>query len=235
MKCVLLDDELPGLTYLKMLCQQIAEIEIVKAYNDPEKFVNDIDKLDFELCILDIEMPKINGVQVAGLLKDKLVIFTTAYRDYAADAFDLNAVDYVQKPVQKDRLELAVRKAIERRPVKEKIGAAIQLNTDRGKALIDADKLAFVTTSDVDSRDKVAFMLDNTSFVLKNISFEGLLKILPEGDFCRVNKKQLIAIKIISSFTFEEVISTMQEQGNPIRFSLSEVYRQHFQKLIRIS
>ena len=233
MKCVLLDDELPGLTYLKMLCQQIPGLEIVKSYNDPEKFVNDLASLDFELCILDIEMPKLNGVQVAGLLKEKLVIFTTAYREYAADAFDLNAVDYVQKPVQRSRLEIAINKAIERKGVANKKTSSIQFNTDRGKALIDPSKIAFITTSEIDSRDKIAVLFDQSSLVLKNVSFETLLKTLPDGVFCRVNKKQLLAISIVSSYTFEEVISNLQQHGKPIRFALSEVYRPQFQELMR--
>lgn len=233
LKCVLLDDEIPGLTYLKMLCQQIPELEIVKAYNDPEKFVKDLSTLDFELCILDIEMPKINGVQVANLLREKLVIFTTAYRDYAVDAFDLHAVDYVQKPVQKERLHVAVRKALERRPGKTKQNQLIQLNTDRGKTLIDVDNIAFVSTSDVDSRDKIAVMLDESSLVLKNISFGNLLTHLPRAAFCRVNKKQLIALKIVTSFTFDEITTTLTENGKPLRLSLSEAYRQQFQSVTK--
>lgn len=233
MKCVLLDDELPGLTYLKMLCQQIPGLEIVKAYNDPEKFINDLGNLDFELCILDIEMPKLNGVQIAGLLKNKLVIFTTAYREYAADAFDLHAVDYVQKPVQRSRLEIAINKAIERKSIPIKKSNSVQFNTDKGKALIDPHNIAFITTSDVDSRDKIAVLFDQSSVVLKNISFGALLKTLPEEIFCRVNKKQLVAIKIVSSYTFEEVISSLQQNGKPVRFALSEVYRPQFQELMR--
>ena len=95
LKCVLLDDEIPGLTYLKMLCEQITELEVVKTYNDPLKFLAEAPLLDFDLCILDIEMPRRDGVQVAQSLHGKMIIFTTAYREYAADAFELDAVDYV--------------------------------------------------------------------------------------------------------------------------------------------
>ena len=98
LKCVLLDDELPGLTYLKMLCEQIPEVEIVKVFNDPVKFLASIHHLDFEAVILDIEMPKVNGLQVAQALKDKLIIFATAYKQYAFDAFDLDATDFIGKP-----------------------------------------------------------------------------------------------------------------------------------------
>lgn len=232
MKCVLLDDEMPGLTYLKMLCEQIPEVEVVKAYNDPQKFVNESGSLKFELCILDIEMPKLNGMQVATLLKDKLVIFATAYREYAADAFDLDAVDFVQKPVTKERLHAAIRKAIARRSSKEQRKQHIQLNSEQGKALIQVDHLAYITTSAVDSRDKVAVMLDNASLVLKNISFGSLREQLPHDDFCRVNKKQLIALKIVASFTFDWITTTLLQDGKPLKIALSDAYRDQFQQAV---
>ena len=97
LKCLLLDDELPGLTYLKMLCEQIIDIEVVKTFNDPVLLLNEQSFLDYDFCIMDIEMPSMNGLQVANLLNGKPVIFTTAYKEYAVEAFDLNAIDYVQK------------------------------------------------------------------------------------------------------------------------------------------
>lgn len=177
-------------------------------------------------------MPKLNGVQVASLLKDKRVIFVTAYREYAADAFDLDAVDFVQKPVTKERLHTAIRKAISRRPLKEPRKQHIQLNSDQGKALIPIDSLAYITTSPVDGRDKVAGMMDSSSVVLKNISFESLLQQLPPDDFCRVNKKQLIALKIVASFTFEWITTTLLQDGKPLKIALSDAYRDPFQQAV---
>jgi len=225
-KCVLLDDEIPGLTYLKMLCEQIPELEVVKTYNDPQKLVHDSATLDFDLCILDIEMPKLNGVQVASALKNKSVIFTTAYREYAAEAFDLDAVDFVQKPVTKERLQVAIKKLLARRP-REKEN--IQLNTDQGKTLIRINDISYVTTSEIDGRDKVAFMKDHSSFVLKNISFESLQSQLPADAFCRVNKKNLISLQIVASYTFESITTTLSINGKPLVFALNEVYRDQFQ------
>jgi len=97
LKCLLLDDELPGLSYLKLLCEQIPELEVIRSFNDSGVFQDEFPKLDFDLCIMDIEMPGTNGIQLASLMKDKLVIFTTAYKDYATNAFDLDAIDYVVK------------------------------------------------------------------------------------------------------------------------------------------
>src|SRR5690606_6558733 len=84
LKCLLLDDELPGLAYLKMLCEQIPQLEVVKAFNHPQSFLEELPALEFDLCILDVQMPGMNGLQVANLLQGKPVIFATAYKDYAA-------------------------------------------------------------------------------------------------------------------------------------------------------
>ena len=232
LKCILLEDEVPGLTYLKMLCEQIPELEVVKAFTDPERLLREESALDFDLCILDIEMPSMSGMRVALLLKDKLTIFTTAYKKYAADAFDVDAVDFVPKPVTKDRLQVAVRKAIGRKKAKEQERRTVQLNTDKGRALIDATDIAYITTSEVDSRDKLAVMQGRASIVLKNISFETLLSLLSEREFCRVNKKQVIALRIVSSFTFDEIVTTLGESGKPLRIPLSEAYRHNFQKTV---
>ena len=215
-----------------MLCEQIQGVEVVKAFTEPEKFLAEATTLDFDLCILDIGMPKVNGMQVARSLRNKLIIFTTAYKEYAADAFDVDAVDFVPKPVTKDRLQVAIRKAIGRLKAKNQERQTVQFNTDQGRTLVDVSGIAYVTTSEVDSRDKVAVMLDNSSIVLKNISFETLLAMLPEREFCRISKKELIALRIVSSFTFDEIVTTLHESGKPLRVSLSEAYRQHFQKAV---
>lgn len=71
LKCLLLDDELPGLTYLKMLCEQIPDLEVVRAFDNPVKFLEEVKNLDFDFCILDIEMPEMNCLQIANLLNGK--------------------------------------------------------------------------------------------------------------------------------------------------------------------
>ena len=70
-KCVILDDELLAISYLKLLCDQIEEIEVVKAFNNPKIFIQEIENIDCDVCILDIEMPGKNGLQVAEIIKNK--------------------------------------------------------------------------------------------------------------------------------------------------------------------
>ena len=228
LKCLLLDDELPGLMYLKMLCGQIPELEIVKAFDNPEKLLAEWPELDFDLVISDIEMPGTDGLSLAHLLHGKLVIFTTAYRDYAAEAFDVDAVDYITKPVAKERLQKAVIKALERsnKPVDKK---HIQLNTDKGKALLYFHQILYIKTAATDSRDKEVLLADGSFIMLKNINFDSLLNLLPETDFCRVNKKEIIAMTAVKFFNHNEITLHCQEKNKKfITLVLSETYRSDF-------
>lgn len=235
LRCILLDDELPGLTYLKMLCEQIPEVEVVKAYNNPEALIHDLSNLEFDLCILDIEMPGFNGLQVANLLRGKSVIFTTAYRDYAAEAFELDAIDYVQKPIKMERLHQAIAKALKRITSNEARKNFVQLNTDQGKALIFFNQIGYIHASNTDSRDKIASMINGTSVTLKNVTFSKLEEVLPSVEFVRINKKEMIALQIVKVFSFDEITTSLiAENGKPIRLSLNESYRNEFLKRVKI-
>jgi len=229
LRCLLLDDELPGLSYLKLLCEQIPQLEVVRAFNDPEVFMKEFPGLEFDLCILDIEMPGINGIQLAALLEGKPVIFTTAYKDYASDAFDLDAIDYVIKPVKPDRLQQAVNKAIQRIKPENKTTRHLRFNTDKGIALLDVNQLVYVRTSEIDSRDKTAFLSKGANLHLKNISFEKLISLLPSAEFCRVNKKELIAISCVQYFSTEQITTNIHFQAEkPLVLMLGETYRAEF-------
>ena len=233
LKCLLLDDELPGLMYLKMLCEQIPGLEVVKAFNNPTVFLSELPNLDFDFCILDIEMPDIDGLQVANLLNGKPVIFTTAYKEYAAEAFDLDAIDYVRKPITKERLQQAIQKAIKRLGSTSATSPFMQLNTDKGKAIIFFDQLLYIKSGDSDSRDKMAYLADGRTLTLKNIAFEKLQELLPPREFCRINKKEIIAIKAVQVFSFDEIIiSNFDKTDKPLSLSLSEVYRNDFIKMV---
>ncbi|TDO84234.1 LytTR family two component transcriptional regulator [Flavobacterium chryseum] len=235
LKCLLLDDELPGLTYLKMLCEQIPEVEIVKTFNNPEKLLAEIPNLDFDLLISDIEMPGMDGLHLAEMLNNKLVIFCTAYKEYAADAFNIDAVDYITKPVKLDRLQKAISKAFERfnKPTSGK--KFIQLNTDKGKTLLYFNEIQYIKTAESDSRDKTVLLTDGSYLNLKNIKFDTLLKELPEADFCRINKKEIVAVKAIKFFNHNEIVLHHLEKNDKSNaLILSETYRSDFLKKVKI-
>lgn len=233
LRCLLLDDELPGLAYLKLLCEQMPELEVVKAFNDPVILIKEFPELEFDLCILDIEMPGINGIQLAGMLKEKAVIFTTAYKEYAADAFDLNAIDYVIKPVRFERLKQAVNKAALWLEKQEKGKKHAWLITNKGKTLIHFDQLAYVKISEVDSRDKIAYLTNHSILQLKNISFKQLTALLPSDHFCRINKKELIAMNCVHSFSGDQITTNISLQDNkPLVLNLGEAFRSEFHQKV---
>ncbi|WP_300672463.1 response regulator [Soonwooa sp.] len=230
-KCVILDDELLAISYLKLLCEQIEGVEVVKAFNRPDIFLQEINNIDCDLCILDIEMPNINGLQVAAQIPDKQIIFTTAYKDYAADAFDLNVVDYVRKPLKKERLEQAFEKVkVVQKPIKKSF---FEWNTGIGKTQIDIKSLLYIHTSDIDSRDKTALLDDYSEITLKNINFKTLLSLLPEQEFVQINKKEVLAISVVKAFSDNEIVTNIHKDGEPIlKLALTEAFRENFNKTL---
>lgn len=228
-KCILLDDELPGLTYLKMLCEQLPELEIVKSYNNPSLFLSELNQHDFDVCLMDIEMPDINGLQLAQLLKGKHIIFITAYKDYAADAFDLNAIDYIRKPYNKERLQQSIDKLKQANKTLKETTQTIQLNTDKGKVKLNLDQLIFVRASEIDSRDKRMHLTSERILNAKNISFDKLLEQLPDDKFCRINKKEVISFDHVAHFSFDEISMYMDKEHSKIMsLQLSEAFRKEF-------
>lgn len=234
-KCLLLDDELPGLAYLKMLCEQLPELEVVKAFNSPEVLLNEWKSLDFDLLITDIEMPGMNGLQVADAIQGKAIIFTTAYKNFAVDAFDRDAADYVVKPIRLERLQQAVQKVVVRMAKPKKVVKQINLNTDKGKALINVEKIFCIVTSTIDSRDKILFLSDSSKITVKNSSFEKLIEMLPTPEFCRINKKAVIALKHVQYYSHDEITAdVIHTDGKNYTFPLSEIYRNDFIKRVKI-
>lgn len=211
-----------------MLCEEIEALEIVKVFNNPEKLFEETTSIDFDLCITDIEMPGMDGLTLASRLQNKLVIFTTAYKDYASDAFDIDAVDYITKPVTKERLQKAVLKAVEKYKSNLQNNAFITLNTDKGKGIVHINQLAYIKSAEQDSRDKEAFLTDGSVVLLKNIKFETLLQQLPENSFCRVNKKEVIAISQVKHYTHNEITLGF------VKVALSEIYRAGFMRLVGV-
>ncbi len=227
-KCLLLDDETLGLTYLKMLCEQIPELEIVKVYNNPEKLLQEINGLHVDLCIMDIEMPEMNGITLANLLSEKHIIFVTAYKEFAVDAFELNAVDYITKPVKKERLERAVLKVRERME-KESAKHFIVLPTNKGKTMVPFESILYIRPSEQDSRDKEVFLEDGERIWVKNMSYDKLLEQLPKNRFCRINKSEVLAMKCVQHFTQEEVTSSLILEGDkPLKLVIGQAYKEDF-------
>lgn len=233
-KCVILDDELLAISYLKLLCEEIEGVEVLKAFNNPKVFLQEIDDIDCDLCILDIEMPGLNGLQVAELIKGKKIIFTIAYKEYAAEAFDLDVVDYVRKPIKKERLEQAFEK-VEKLLTEQQKNNFFEWNTNLGKTTIFTNEIVYIKTSEIDSRDKDIFLKNNSELILKNLSFKHLSELLPQKYFVQINKKEMVNVQHIKIFSSSDIIlDIISTDGIPVKLTVSDVFKdQVSEKLTR--
>lgn len=228
LRVVLLDDELLALAYLRTLCDSIPGIEVVKAFDDPVIFLSEIKNLAFDFCISDIVMPSLTGLEVAQELKSIPIIFTTAHNEYAADAFDIEAIDYLRKPVQRERLARAIEK-VQIHIEQLKSQATWTVNTNKGKLSIQQSQIVSFSTDTYDRRDKLLLLENGDQFVVKNKSFDQLLQELDSVSFIRISKSELISTDFIQGYQGDFVISKLRnEEGKYMEFNLSENYRKSF-------
>ncbi|MCS4238088.1 LytTR family DNA-binding domain-containing protein [Myroides odoratus] len=228
LKCILLDDELLGLKYLKMLCEQIPEIEVVKVFDDPTQFLEEAPSLDFELAILDINMPGMDGLSVAQLLTNKGIVFVTAYKEYALEAFEVDAIDYIAKPIKKERLQRAIQKAMRQlKPIEQ--NTSLTINSNKGKAILQFDDILYIKTCENDGRDKEIILEGEQHLIAKNIALDKLVEVLPAHKFCRINKREIIALKIVRFFGHDLITTQLfTEQGKPLELTLGVTFKTDF-------
>jgi two-component system LytT family response regulator len=113
LKTILVDDEQPAREIMKHYLKDFKEIEIIGEFFDGFTGLRAIQELKPDLVFLDVQMPKLTGLELLELLESPpIIIFSTAYDHYALKAFEMNAIDYLLKPYSKERLGQAVQKAI---------------------------------------------------------------------------------------------------------------------------
>lgn len=231
LKCILLDDELLALSLLRTMCEGIPEIEVVKAFNDPQLFLNQIEELEFDFYISDIVMPHQNGLEVKNALKHKPVIFCSAHPQFAIDAFDVNAVDFLKKPVTPERLRIAIQKIIQRLELPED-ETLWQVNTSMGKLALSPSSIVAISSSSIDPRDKMVVLSDQRIVVVKNKSFHQIESELHQISLKRSSKNTLIHLKMIEGYNGDRILFAARLNLKPEIISaiqhLSEAYRKDF-------
>ncbi len=203
-KTVVVDDERLGRKELLSLIEHFPNLEVVADFGNPEEAIKGIEELQPDLLFLDIQMPGKNGFELLEELeKVPHVIFVTAYDEFAIQAFEVNAMDYVLKPVEEERFNVAVNKAIEVITEEKK-----QLKNADGETLSGSDQVFlkdgercwFVHLRDVEKFESVGnyvkvFFNGNKPLILKSLN--NLDKRLNDKEFFRVNRKFIINLKWI--------------------------------------
>ncbi len=201
MKAIIVDDERLARNELKSLLTEFPEIEIIGECDSAESAIEAVDKLKPNVVFLDIHMPGKDGF---GVLEEldfmPHVIFVTAYDEYAIKAFEVNALDYLLKPIEQDRLKSAIEKV--KAEMIEPVAPSDKIGINNQVFVKDGDKCWFVNLSDVPMFESegnyVRVYFDNNKpLILKSLNNLG--NKLDENVFFRANRKFIINLNWIES------------------------------------
>lgn len=225
MKCLIVDDEPYAVNLLAEYIGQTPFLELAgKCYNAIE-VLDCLENNEIDILFLDINMPKISGMQLAGLLKeDYQIIFTTAYSEFAVESYELNAVDYLLKPITFDRFIKSVQKARKARQERKSSPDSPSENSDAtffvksGKALIklDFDEIRYVEALG----DYAVFHLAQERHTVYK-RMKELQATLPE-QFCRIHNSFIVNMNHIEKIEDKQVYIKQKE------LPVSEKYHDNF-------
>ncbi len=205
MKAIIIDDERLARAELKKLLQEFPEVEVVDEAANADEGIAKIESQHPDLIFLDIQMPGKTGFDMLSQLeKSPQVIFTTAYDEFALKAFEVNALDYLLKPIEPKRLADAVQKLqmTEHKESKEE-GENINnsLLTENDQVFVkDGERCWFVKLSDIRLFESVGnyakvFFGTNKPLILKSLN--ALEERLDEKTFFRANRKHIVNLRMI--------------------------------------
>lgn len=204
-KCIIVDDEQPALEVLKEHIKSAPCLEILGEFNNGVQAFEFIQQHSVDLIFLDINMPKLSGVDlVKALGKTPRIIFTTAHRDYALDGFDLGAVDYLLKPISLDRFLKAVFRLTHQFTDEENH----EVSSDRFLYFRADRKMIKVILNDIlyieSLKDYIKINTSKGTLITKQ-SISSIESALPENDFVRIHRSFIVALNKIDSYTNTDV------------------------------
>ena len=204
-KCLLVDDEPLALDALESLMQKIPELEIIDRCNNAVDALQVIHNNKIDLLFLDIQMPEITGIEMLkSLAHPPKVIFTTAYRDYAVEAFEMDVIDYLVKPISLERLIRSINRyhdRISRKPDSqtsdpEKSNKSITIYSDKKNYRVNTSSILYVEGL----KDYAMVHTDNGRLITRQ-TLKNLEDILPDEEFIRVHRSFIVPYQRLDSWT----------------------------------
>ena len=206
LRCLLIDDEPPALKILASYISNINGLEIVAQCKNAIEALDILHQKTVDVIFLDIKMPKLLGTEfLKNLSHPPKVIFVTAYRDYAVEGYELDAVDYLVKPVSFERFFKAITK-LNRMMDKEVVTTAVEyksnpeafvyLKVDRDMKKIFVNDIIYIESW----KDYVKLFLANGKNVLAKQSISAMENLLSEHMFLRVHRSYMVSLNKISSY-----------------------------------
>lgn len=231
LRCIIVDDESGAIEILGRYVDRTPELELIGSFRDSIEALTFLADNDVDIVFLDIDMPNLDGMQLAGLIREKdiRVIFCTAYSEYAARSYEMDAVDYLLKPIAYERFSKAVQKAVKSsqgRSKPERVGISnrrhkLFLKSGSRIHQVDIEELLYLEKKG----HYVVFHTPEREF-LSRMTMNDLMSILPPGSFIRVHRSFVVAIDKLG--TIEKYCVLIGGKKIPI----GDSYREEFFKRI---
>jgi DNA-binding LytR/AlgR family response regulator len=226
MNCLILEDEPLAVNVLKEYIFEVPELKLGPVCEDAFSAMSALRSEKIDLLFVDINLPKLNGIDFIKSLNDNYkIILTTAYHEFALDAYNLNVIDYLVKPIEFTRFLQAINKVLSKETGNQSINHLPTerkfqfFNVDKKKVKVFLDEIVFVESL----KDYVRIHLSDKKIVTK-FQIGALHELLGQEKFLRVHKSYIInSDKIIS------VRSTEIELGS-VKIPVGRMYKNEFEK-----
>lgn len=205
-KCIIVDDEPPAIKVLKKYAEALPQLEIAGTCKNAFEALEVLNREKVDLIFLDIHMPKLFGTDFfRSLPHPPKVIFTTAHKDFAVEAFELDAIDYLLKPISFERFLKGVNKALQINfTLTETPGPAmnfVYFRADRKMIKVLLEEILYIESF----RDYVIVHLTEARSLKVKLTLNHVERMLPENQFLRIHRSFVVSLSKISAFTKTDV------------------------------
>ena len=223
--CMIVDDEPMAREIISSFVGKIHNLELVATCKNVSEAFSVLQKESIQLIFLDINMPEISGLSLAKSIQHKSqVIFTTAYREYAIEGFDLQAVDYLLKPISFDRFLKAVQKYFDLHVSKEIIKQEIVSEAKETSIFVRSDrkmvKVRFKEINYIESLSDYVKIFTDKETIITRETISNIESKLPSNEFLRTHRSYIVSMPKIDSFTNELI--ELKKKAIPISRSYKE-------------
>lgn len=209
LSCIIVDDEPLAIEILESYVQKIDQLSLKGSFRNAVSAFSFLQQHPVDLLFLDIQMPKLNGIDFLKTLKNPpKVIFTTAYRDYALDGFELEVVDYLLKPIPFERFLKSVSRILQQAPTEAHVKTIVDTPKEQPLFFKVDKKMVKVNLSDIlyieSIKDYVKVKTKDKEIITQQkISY--LEESLPKQSFLRIHRSFLAAIAKIDAYSACEI------------------------------
>ncbi len=201
LKCIAIDDEPLALEVIKKHIADFPQLKLLHTFEDAISAAEYLRNNTIDLLFIDIDMPDITGIELVRSLKEKpMVIFTTAHKAFAYEGFELEALDYLLKPIDLKRFSAGVNKAVDYAKYKatgqSEMDGSLYVHSEYRMIKIELKEIEYIESM----QDYIKIYLSNIEKpVLTLMSLKGVLEKLPQTEFARIHRSYAVAIKKIKS------------------------------------